>query len=101
MIELGMPVVSRDGRRIGRVERIIDRNADLPPGVVVAMPRVFGLLRRHVVLTTFDVRDIRSGSLVLRISRWDANNRAARAVRNIVRVVEEASSGTLVPASAS
>ena len=82
MIVAGMPVISGDGRRIGRVERVIGRDTALPPGVIVALPRMLGLPRRLVALTTFDVRDVRAGWLVLRISRWEVRNRASRAVQS-------------------
>lgn len=79
MIMVGMPVVSRDGHRIGHVTQVIDEDSMLPPGVLVTISRLFGLRRSRVALTTFDVRDVRAGSVLLRITRWDAHNRARHA----------------------
>jgi hypothetical protein len=79
MITPGMPVVSRDGHRLGYVTQVIAGDAQGPPGVVVTIPRLFGLRRSRVALTTFDVRDVRAGSVLLRITRWDAHNRAGHA----------------------
>lgn len=78
MIEAGMPVLGRDGERIGYVAHILDDSVPLPPGLAVAMPRRFGLRPRLVTLTSFDVRDVRDGNVILRITRWDARNRCER-----------------------
>jgi hypothetical protein len=75
VIENGMPVVGRDGKRIGYVARVIDGRLPLPPGLTVALHRRFGWRRRSITLTSFDVRDVRNGNLILRLTRWDANNR--------------------------
>jgi hypothetical protein len=75
MIEAGMPVLSRDGRRIGYVARIIAGGSLLPPGLTVTVLSLLGLRRRLITLTSFDVRDVRDGNVILRITRWEANNR--------------------------
>lgn len=76
MIEPGMPVWSRKGERVGHVDHVIAEGASLPPGLVITVPRLFGFRRQLVTLTSFDVRDVRDGNVVLRITRWDALNRA-------------------------
>ena len=78
MIETGMSVVGRDGKRIGYVARVIDGRSPLLPGLIVALRRRLGRRRRAIMLTSFDVRDVRDGSLILRLTRWDANNRWER-----------------------
>lgn len=78
MIELGMPVWSRDGHWVGCVEAVLEDGLSLPPGIVIARSRVGGLFNAKVALTTYDVRDVRGGVVLLRITRWDVWHRAGR-----------------------
>jgi hypothetical protein len=78
VIEPGMPVLSRDGHRIGCVKQVIEDDPSLPPGILIARSRFCGLFSTRVVLTTFDVQDVRGGSVLLRITRWDVGNRAGQ-----------------------
>jgi hypothetical protein len=73
-----MPVLSCDGERVGSVAHVVEDGSAFPPGLVIAVPRLFGIRKRLVTLTSFDVRDVRNGNVHLRISRWDANNRSRR-----------------------
>ena len=75
MINVGMTALSRDGYRIGRVARLVDGDPLLPPGVIITIPRYFGICHHQVLLTTYDVRDVKDGRVILRISRWEANHR--------------------------
>ena len=85
MVTIGMPVLCCQGRRIGSVAQVLNDEPGIPPGLVITMPILFGLRRRRVTLTTFDVRDVHDGTVLLRISRWDVNNRASQTSCNAVR----------------
>jgi hypothetical protein len=90
MIEIGMTVLGRDGKPIGCVAQVLQDEPGLPPGLVITMPSLFGLRHRRVTLTTFDVRDVLEGAVLLRISRWDANNRASQNSFNSLRALATA-----------
>jgi len=85
MVTIGMPVLCCEGKRIGSVAQVLDDEPGIPPGLVITMPILFGLRQRRVTLTTFDVRDVHDGTVLLRISRWEANNRASQTSFEAVR----------------
>jgi hypothetical protein len=76
MISIGMKVISSDGQVVGTVSKIIEANDSTPPGLILAKTSHFSLRPSYVALTTYDVKDILADTVVLlRISRWDVNNR--------------------------
>src|SRR5487761_319898 len=77
VVKIGMHVLDRAGLHIGSVAQVLPDVLGVPPGLIITMPTLFGLRRRRVTLTTFDVRDVRAATVLLRITRWDANNRAS------------------------